>query len=130
MVTELRDVLSENTADHPYALVRAGQPGLAFVSGVVPYGPDGEVVTERDAAIATALRELGRRAAAAGGSLADVVNVTVFLTDIGWRDALNRAWVESFPQVPRPARTAVEVRRLPKDAPIELQAVLVLGGRA
>lgn len=114
---------TETDLDHPYSLVRTVDGRTAWVSGVLPYGPDGRIVTDRDDAIDAALRVLDERLGDAGASLADVVKVTVYLTDLGWRDALNAAFVDRF-RPPLPARTAVEVRRLPRDAPIELDAVV------
>jgi 2-iminobutanoate/2-iminopropanoate deaminase len=109
--------------DHPYSSVRTADGGLGWVSGVLPYDRDGSVVLERDAALTAALRVLAERVTAAGATLADVVKVTAYLVDLGWRDALNEAWLATFEE-PRPARTAVEVRALPRGAPIELDAVI------
>jgi len=110
-------------ADHPYSSVRTADGAVGWVSGVLPYDCDGAVVLERDAALAAALRVLDERVTAAGATLSDVVKVTVYLADLGWRDALNAAWLATFDD-PRPARTAVEVQALPRGAPIELDAVI------
>jgi 2-iminobutanoate/2-iminopropanoate deaminase len=125
----LRDVptMPGPTAGHPYWLVRTAGAGVGYVSGVLPYDREGRVVQDRDGALRAVLRVLEERVEAAGGGLDDVVKVTVFLTDIGWRDALDAAWLQAFPG-PRPARTTVEVRRLPKDAPLELDAVIAVAG--
>ena len=109
-------------ADHPYSLVRTVDGRTGWLSGVLPYDADGAVVRDRDGAIAAALRVLGERVAAAGATLADVVQVTAYLTDLDWRDALNEAWIATFP-APLPARTAVEVRALPRGAAIEVDAI-------
>lgn len=109
--------------DHPYSSVRTADGVLGWVSGVLPYDTEGEVVMARDAALAAALRVLDERVTAAGASLDDVVKVTTYLVDLGWRDALNEAWLEWFAE-PRPARTAVEVQALPRGAPLELDAVI------
>lgn len=111
--------------DHPYSLVRRARGGAAYVSGVLPYRPDGSLAVERDEAIGAALDTLRRRLADEGASLADVVKATVFLTDIAWLPALNAAWAEAFAE-PRPARSAVQVAALPRDAVLELEAVLDL----
>lgn len=110
-------------ADHPYAPVRVVGGGVAYVSGIVPDGPDGTVVSERDAAIRRVLEILAERVEAAGFRVEDVAKATVFLTDLDWRDALNLVWREFFGVHP-PARTAVEVVRLPRDAAIEIEAVV------
>lgn len=107
---------------HPYPLVRHTRRG-AYLSGVLPYRPDGSLARECDSAIGAALDTLRRRLAEAGYTLSDVAKATVFLTDIGWLPALNDAWARAFAE-PRPARTAVEVRALPRGAPIEIDAVV------
>ncbi|HEX6570277.1 MAG TPA: RidA family protein, partial [Acidimicrobiales bacterium] len=107
---------------HPYSLVRRTRRG-AYLSGVLPYRTDGSLARERDSAIDAALDTLRRRLADAGYTLADVAKTTVFLTDMGWLPALNDAWARAFAE-PRPARTAVEVRALPRGAPIEIDAVV------
>lgn len=119
---ESKAAFVEETLDHPYSLVRvAGSTG--YVSGVLPYDAGGEIVTERDAAVDAVLAVLGERLARAGFALRDVVKTTVYLTDLGWRDAVNVAFHRAF-EPPRPARTAVEVRGLPRGAAIELDAVV------
>lgn len=121
----LRDVSTGGDPEHPYSLVRSPDGRTGWLSGVLPYDVGGDVVHERDAALDAALRVLGERLDAAGATLDDVVKVTVYLTDLSWRDALNAAWRRTFTD-PMPARTAVEVRALPKGAPVELDAVCFL----
>jgi Putative translation initiation inhibitor, yjgF family len=62
---------------------------------------------------------------AAGGSLASVVKVTVFLTDLGDFAAVNEAMSEVFAE-PYPARAAVQVAALPKGVDVEMDAIAVL----
>lgn len=119
----MRTVPGAADDDHPYSLVRTVDGRLAWVSGVLPCGPDGVVVQDAADAIDAALTVLAERVGEAGASLDDVVKVTVYLTDLDWREALNAAFGDTFTP-PRPARTAVEVRRLPRGAPIELDAVV------
>lgn len=64
-------------------------------------------------------------AEAAGGSLADCVKLTVYLTDLGQFPNLNEIMAEYF-DAPYPARAAVEVSKLPKDAVIEIDAIMAL----
>lgn len=119
----VRTVRADGGHDHPYSSVRTADGAVGWVSGVLPYDRDGSVVFEREAALSAALRVLDERVTAAGANLSDVVKVTVYLVDLGWRDALNEAWLSTFDE-PRPARTAVEVQALPRGAPIELDAVV------
>lgn len=127
MRTTVADGGGTPSTDHPYSLVRTVDGRTGWVSGVLPYAADGSIVTDRDAAIAAVLNRLRARLAEAGATLDDVVQTTVYLTDLGWREALNEAYAEAF-RPPLPARTAVEVRRLPRDAPIEIDAVVQVAG--
>lgn len=65
-------------------------------------------------------------AGAAGGSLADVVKLNVFLTDLGHFTKVNEIMAQYFTP-PYPARAAVGVASLPRGAMVEADAVLVLG---
>jgi 2-iminobutanoate/2-iminopropanoate deaminase len=106
--------------------VRAGD--LLFVSGCVPVDGDGRLVGGGDvvAQARQALGNVGAVLAAAGASFADVAKVTIFLTDIGDRPAINPVRQEFFGDA-RPASTLVEVSRLAvPGAKIEVEAVAVL----
>jgi 2-iminobutanoate/2-iminopropanoate deaminase len=63
--------------------------------------------------------------AAAGSSLASVVKTTVFIKDMNDFAALNGVYAEMFGET-KPARSCVEVARLPKDVKIEIEAVAAL----
>jgi reactive intermediate/imine deaminase len=65
-------------------------------------------------------------AAAAGGSLDDIVKLTVFLTDLGNFATVNSVMEDYFTQ-PFPARAAVGVASLPKGVDVEADAILALG---
>ena len=60
---------------------------------------------------------------AAGGSMADVVKTTVFLADMNDFAAMNAVYAEFFPEGACPARSAVQVARLPKDAKVEIELI-------
>ena len=103
--------------------VRADGP-LLFVSGVVPVDQDGQLsgtgVVEQARVV---FRNLGEILAAAGASFADVVKVTVFLTDVDDRPLVNPVRQEVFGTT-RPASTLVEVSRLAvPGARIEVEAI-------
>jgi reactive intermediate/imine deaminase len=106
--------------------VRAKGP-LLFVSGVVPVDEKGRL--SGDDAVEQArvvFRNLGEVLAAAGASFADVVKVTVFLTDVDDRPLINPVRREVFGAT-RPASTLVEVSRLAiPGAKIEVEAIAVL----
>ena len=115
--------MDDNSPSHPYSAVRLLEDGTGYVSGVLPYGTDGTVLTDPTEAAFRVLAVLEERLAAVGYLLADVVKTTVFVTDIAWRDVINQAWGEAFTR-PMPARTLVEVSRLPQNSRIEVEAVM------
>jgi reactive intermediate/imine deaminase len=63
---------------------------------------------------------------AAGGSLADIVRVGIYLTDLGDFAAVNAVMAEYCKQ-PYPARSTIQVSALPRGAQVEVDAVIVLG---
>jgi reactive intermediate/imine deaminase len=71
-------------------------------------------------------RNLAAVAEAAGGTLGDAVKLTVYLVDLGDFAAVNQV-MEEFFSAPYPARAAVQVAALPKNARVEVDAILVLG---
>ena len=110
----------------PYSqAVRAGN--LLFVSGQVPLDPaTGELVTPTIQAQATqALTNLKAIVEQAGGTLDNVVKTTVFLNSMNDFLEMNRVY-KTFFSADCPARSAVEVSRLPKNALVEVEAIAVL----
>ena len=106
--------------------VRAGE--LLFISGCIAVDGEGRLVGGDDATAQTrqVFANLEAILAAAGAGFADVVKVTVFLTDIGDRPAVNEVRREVF-GVTRPASTLVEVSKLVLDgARVEIEAVALL----
>ncbi len=105
----------------PYSQgIAAGR--LVFTSGQLPV-VDGNLVTQDIGEAARA--SLGNVAAvleAGHATLADVVKVTVYLTSMDDFAAVNAVYQEFFPE-PYPARTCIEVSRLPLDARVEIEAV-------
>jgi reactive intermediate/imine deaminase len=107
--------------------VRADGP-LLFVSGVVPVDEQGRLVGGDDVVeqARAVFRNLGAVLAAGGANFADVVKVSVFLTDVDDRPLINPVRQEVFGDA-RPASTLVEVSRLAiRGAKIEVEAVAVL----
>jgi 2-iminobutanoate/2-iminopropanoate deaminase len=107
--------------------VRADSP-LLFVSGVVPVDERGGLVGGDDVVeqARAVFRNLGEILAAAGATYADVVKVSVFLTDVDDRPLINPVRQEVFGAA-RPASTLVEVSRLAiPGARIEVEAVAVV----
>ena len=109
--------------------VRADGPML-FVSGVVPVDEQGLLVGGDDVVqqARAVFRNLGAVLAAGGATFADVVKVSVFLTDVDDRPLINPVRQDVFGAA-RPASTLVEVSRLAiPGAKIEVEAVAVLRG--
>jgi 2-iminobutanoate/2-iminopropanoate deaminase len=107
----------------PYSqAIAAG--GLIFVSGQLPIDPaTGEMVAGDIAAMTRQIfRNVEAVLAAAGSSLGKIVKTTVFLADLGDFQTMNGAYSEFFPENP-PARSTVQVARLPRDARVEIEVV-------
>lgn len=79
-----------------------------------------------EAQIRRVFDNLAAVAAAAGGALADVVKLNVFLTDLTHFPLVNQVMAEYFTE-PYPARAAIGVAELPKGAGVEMDAILMLG---
>ncbi|HYU14976.1 MAG TPA: RidA family protein [Candidatus Acidoferrum sp.] len=111
----------------PYSqAVRAAN--LVFCSGQIALDPKtGQLIGAGDVAAETrqVLANLAAVLEAAGASLAQVVKTTIFLLDLGDFAVVNQVYGESFPGAP-PARATVEVRRLPRDARVEIEAIAVV----
>jgi 2-iminobutanoate/2-iminopropanoate deaminase len=100
---------------------------LLFVSGQLPIDPaSGQLVSGSiEKKTRQVLSNVRAVAEAAGAGLEDVVKTTVFLKDMNDFGAVNTVCAEFFPATP-PARAAVQVAALPKDADIEIEAVVAL----
>ena len=105
--------------------VRVGD--TVYLSGQIGLDPQsGELVSGIDNQIDRVFGNLRAVSEAAGGTLADVVKITVYLTDLSHFARVNEAMARYFIQ-PYPARAAIGVATLPRGALIEADAVLVLG---
>lgn len=99
-----------------------------YLSGQIPLLPETmELVSgDMDAQVRRVFDNLAAVAEAAGGSLADVVKLNVFLLDLGHFALVNEVMAEYF-QAPYPARAAVGVAALPRGAQVEMDAIMELG---
>jgi 2-iminobutanoate/2-iminopropanoate deaminase len=119
-----------STAEAPAALgpysqaIEAGP--FLFVSGQIPLDPATGQLVDGDIARQTeqVLRNLRAILAAAGLSFAHVVRTTVYLKDLGEFEAMNAVYARFMPDPP-PARSTVEVARLPRDVRIEIDVIAV-----
>ena len=102
--------------------------GFVFVSGQIPLDPatgafvPGGVEEQAE----QSLRNLKAVLAGAGCTLGDVVKTTVFLSDMNNFGAMNEVYATFFGEGSYPARSAVEVARLPKDALVEIEVTALL----
>lgn len=99
--------------------------GLVFISGQIPLAPETMEIVEGgiEAQIRRVFENLSAICSAAGGSLDDIVKLTVFLTDLGNFPQVNEIMGQFFSE-PYPARAAVEVSALPKGVDVEMDAIL------
>lgn len=106
--------------------VKAGN--TVYVSGQIPLVPATMEVVEGDvvANIRQVFENLKAVCEASGGSLQDIVKLTVYLTDLKDFGDVNEVMAEFFKE-PYPARAAIGVAQLPKDVPVEVDAIMVLG---
>ena len=110
----------------PYSqAVRVGN--TVYFSGQIPLDPATASLVEGDIALQTrrVFDNLSAVASAAGGSLAQLVRVGIYVTDLANFAAVNAVMAEYF-QPPYPARSTIEVSGLPKGAQVEVDAVMVL----
>jgi 2-iminobutanoate/2-iminopropanoate deaminase len=107
----------------PYSqAVQAG--GFLYVSGQLPLdAATGKMPEDVSAQAQASLRNIGYILEEAGYSRGDVVKTTVFLADMKDFEAVNAVYANFFQGCVFPARAAVEVARLPKDARVEVEAV-------
>lgn len=108
----------------PYSqAIREGN--MVFTSGTIPLNVQGQFDPDISVQTRQALNNLKAILAAAGADMADVVKVTCFITDMEQFAKINEVYGEFFPQ-PYPARSCVEVARLPKDVGVEIEAIAVI----
>jgi reactive intermediate/imine deaminase len=116
------------TSDAPSAIGAYSQAvnvnGTVYLSGQIPLLPDTMALVEGDdEQIHQVFRNLRAVANAAGGSLNDVVKLTVYLTDPSLFPRVNEIMAEYFNE-PFPARAAVGVADLPKGARVEVEGIM------
>jgi 2-iminobutanoate/2-iminopropanoate deaminase len=99
---------------------------MVFTSGQMPVNPaTGELVTEIKAATKQSLENVKAILEEAGTSLDKVVKVVVFIKDMNDFAKVNEVYGQYFTENP-PARSCVEVARLPKDCLVEIEAIATL----
>ncbi len=125
-----KEIISTNNA--PQAIgtysqaVKSGD--TVYLSGQIPLVPETMEMIEGniELQIRRVFDNLQAVATAAGGDLANIVKLNVFLVDLGNFPVVNEVMAEYFSE-PYPARAAIGVAALPKDAGVEMDAVMVIG---
>ncbi len=102
--------------------------GMAYLSGQIPLDPATVQVVEGDIGVQTerVLENMAAVLAACGSSLGQIVKTTVFLKDMGEFAAMNAVYGRYFGTNP-PARSTVEVARLPRDVRVEIECIATVG---
>ena len=125
----MKEIISTSNAPSaigPYSqAVKAGN--LLFISGQVPLDPATGEVVEGDITVQTrrVLDNVKAILTEAGADFSNVVKTTVFLKDMNDFVPMNRVYAEYYPEN-CPARSAVQVARLPKDVSVEIETIAVL----
>lgn len=97
--------------------------GMVYTSGIIPVVPaTGEIPAGSAAQAKQALTNLSNLLEAAGTGMANVVKTTVFIKEMNDFGAINEVY-QTFFEGEYPARSCVEVARLPKDVMIEIEAI-------
>lgn len=101
--------------------------GMAYLSGQIPLDPATGELVEGDITVQTerVLTNMAAVLEACGSSLGRVVKTTVFLKDLGEFAAMNAVYARFFETNP-PARSTVEVARLPRDSRVEIECVAIV----
>jgi len=111
----------------PYSqAIRKGS--FLFLSGQIPLDPATMTLVGSSAAeqAEQVMKNLAAVLAAAGASFGDVVKTTIFLTDLEDFGAVNAVYGKRFEGMDPPARSTVQVSRLPRDVKVEIDLIAVL----
>lgn len=100
--------------------------GMVYTSGVIPADPETGKITGSTAAdqAEQVFSNLKNLVEASGASMENIIKTVVFIKDMEDFAAINGVYAKYFPQ-PYPARSCVEVARLPKDVLLEVEAIAV-----
>ena len=110
----------------PYSqAIRAGS--TIYLSGQIPLDPKTKELVKGDIRVQTrqVFENLVAVSEAAGGSLANAVRITIYLTDLANFSVVNEVMAE-FCKEPYPARVTIGVAQLPRGAAVEVDGILVL----
>lgn len=128
VTSTMQTVSTENApaAIGPYSQAIVAN-GFVYTAGQVPFNPQTMQVVEGDIAVQTeqVMKNLQAILQQAGADLSTVVKTTVFLKDMNDFAAMNEVYARHFGDH-KPARSTVQVARLPRDVDVEIECVAVL----
>lgn len=126
----MKQIISTNKAPRAFGIysqaVKAGN--TIYFSGQIPLDPETMEMASGDFKnhVHRVFKNMVSVAKAAGGSLAQIVKLTIYLTNIEDFSVVNEV-MKNYYKAPYPARSVVAVKQLPKNSLIEIDAVMVLG---
>lgn len=125
-----REIIRTNKAAAPigpYSQAVLCEGRFLFASGQIPLDAAGQLVTgDIQAQTRAVLNNVKAVLEAAGATFANVVKTTVFLADMNEFGAMNEVYKSYFGEINCPARSTIQVARLPKDAKVEIEIVAVV----
>lgn len=99
--------------------------GIVYTSGIIPVDPaTGEIPEGAAAQADRVFKSMSALLEAAGTSMSNVVKTTVFIKNMNDFAAINEVYAKYFPE-PFPARSCIEVARIPKDVLLEAEAIAI-----
>jgi 2-iminobutanoate/2-iminopropanoate deaminase len=99
--------------------------GMVYTSGIIPVDPaTGEIPEGAAAQADRVFKSMTALLEAAGSSMKNVVKTTVFIKNMDDFAAINEVYAKYFPE-PFPARSCIEVARIPKDVLLEAEAIAI-----
>jgi 2-iminobutanoate/2-iminopropanoate deaminase len=124
----VHDKIALSTSGAPRAIGPYSQgiakDGWIYVSGQIPLTPNGDLVqSDIRAQTRQCLDNVRAVLKAAGADVRDLVKVTVFVTDIAQFSDINQEYADFFKDTVPPARSLIQAAALPRNVPIEIEAV-------
>ena len=108
----------------PYSQAINVKGGLTYTSGQIPINLKGEIVSDDfEEQVVQVLKNIERILIERNRKLIDIVKLTVFMIDLSNFEKLNKVFELYFKDACFPARSVVEVSRLPKNSQIEIEAI-------
>ena len=127
----MKQIINTGSAPKPAGTysqaIKAGN--TVYIAGQIPMSPEtAQVVGEGDfeQQLNQVFKNISAIAEAAGGSLANIVKLTIYVTDMNNQPAVSEVMKNYFKE-PYPARAVIEVSALPRSVNVEVESILVLG---